>query len=438
MGPRDDRPLRTGADLVAAFRDLEQRASDPRRVLTAIRAATSAGADGGRRGGATGRYPARRWRMAGTAVLAAAVTAAMAIAVPALLSAASRSSALGNGHHQLTPASSLPVLHSARQVLLMAAADVPAEATTGSYWHIAEVQGDVLAGGTKAHPYNIVTRNPAQTWYARTPGHHDWMLSDLNMSPTQAIPATSADWAAWRASGSPPGWFPLPGRHRDSGYRYTVRAQPLQYVWQASDGVVGWIFGVDPGFHADQFARMPASYTALRRYLFSIADRLAKPPINYGIPASSIVWVEAKYLLVDPVSADVRAATFRVMASLPGVRLLGLVTDPLGRQGYGLAMKFDESELIINPVTGTLLDNVYGVGRPEKPNPAGPQQQPPLVGCGPHATPGRRAFCKLETYYGRPDTWTGYVAFTSVGWVAALPKVPPAVRSNQGYVGAPL
>ena len=92
----------------------------------------------------------------------------------------------------------------------------------------------------------------------------------------------------------------------------------------------------------------------------------------------------------------------------------------------------------VSPVTGTMLDYAYGVGRPEKPNPAGPQQQPPLVGCGPHATPGRRAFCKLETYYGRPDTWTGYVAFTSVGWVAALPKVPPAVRSNQGYVGAPL
>jgi hypothetical protein len=111
MRPRDDRPLRTGADLVAAFRDLEQRASDPRRVLTAIRAATSAGADGGRRGRATGRYPARRWRIAATAVLAAAVAAAMAIAVPALLSAASRSSALGNHRHQLTPASSLPVLH---------------------------------------------------------------------------------------------------------------------------------------------------------------------------------------------------------------------------------------------------------------------------------------------------------------------------------------
>ena len=212
----------------------------------------------------------------------------------------------------------------------------------------------------------------------------------------------SADWAAWRAAGSPPGWFPLPGRHRDSGYRYTVRSQPLSYVWQASDGVVGWIF-VDPGLHADQFARMPTSYTALRRYLFSIADRLAKPPINYGIPASAIVWVEAKYLLVDPVSADVRAATYRVMASLPGVRLLGLVTDPLGRQGYGLAMKFDESELIINPVTGTLLDNAYGVGPPEKPNPAGPQQHP-LVGCGPYATPGRRMPARRRE---------GYIAATS-------------------------
>jgi hypothetical protein len=49
-----------------------------------------------------------------------------------------------------------------------------------------------------------------------------------------------------------------------------------------------------------------------------------------------LIWGEALSLLQDPVSTPVRSATFKVMASLPGVRMLGPMTDPLGRQGYGL------------------------------------------------------------------------------------------------------
>ena len=59
----------------------------------------------------------------------------------------------------------------------------------------------------------------------------------------------------------------------------------------------------------------------------------------------------------------VRAAAYRVIAGLPGIRSLGEVTDPLGREGVGFALPASDrpgygtgrSELIVDPATGALL-----------------------------------------------------------------------------------
>jgi hypothetical protein len=59
-------------------------------------------------------------------------------------------------------------------------------------------------------------------------------------------------------------------------------------------------------------------------------------------------------------SPQLRAALYRAAAGLPGVRLLGTVTDPIGRRGIALAHADDASgatldELIFDPRTGALL-----------------------------------------------------------------------------------
>jgi hypothetical protein len=66
----------------------------------------------------------------------------------------------------------------------------------------------------------------------------------------------------------------------------------------------------------------------------------------------------------------VRATTFRVLATIPGVSLAGKVTDPLGRTGYGIALDTgtgpgstggQEEVLVIAPGTGTFRTDEYVV-----------------------------------------------------------------------------
>ena len=80
----------------------------------------------------------------------------------------------------------------------------------------------------------------------------------------------------------------------------------------------------------------PSAVAALLRH-YAEQTYCAQHPSSGCSSVDQIVWLEALYLLQDPVPAQVRSATFKVMASLPGVRLLGPMTDPLGRVGYGLA-----------------------------------------------------------------------------------------------------
>jgi hypothetical protein len=58
-----------------------------------------------------------------------------------------------------------------------------------------------------------------------------------------------------------------------------------------------------------------------------------------------------------PTSAALRAALYRVLATTPGIRLLGSARDSAGRQGMALAVDVEgaQLELIIDPVTGELL-----------------------------------------------------------------------------------
>ena len=69
-------------------------------------------------------------------------------------------------------------------------------------------------------------------------------------------------------------------------------------------------------------------------------------------------------MLDYPVSTAVRAAAFRLLADMPGVRSLGQVTDPLGRQGVAVAIPYPREELrvIFDPATGTHLANVMSTG----------------------------------------------------------------------------
>ncbi|WP_327419947.1 hypothetical protein OG612_41265 [Streptomyces sp. NBC_01527] len=75
---------------------------------------------------------------------------------------------------------------------------------------------------------------------------------------------------------------------------------------------------------------------------------------------------QAADLITMPVKPGVRAAAYRVMADLPGVRVVGRVTDPLGRKGVGVEfpdtyrtpLGSTRQRLVVDPSTGAMLSTV--------------------------------------------------------------------------------
>jgi hypothetical protein len=216
--------------------------------------------------------------------------------------------------------------------------------------------------------------------------------------------------------------------------------------WQVSNGVVGFIEGDLPGLTAAQFRQVPttpAGVKALLRHYYAETNCPSHPAICST--EGQFLWSEALALLQDPVSAPVRSATFKVMASLPGVRLLGPMTDPLGRPGYGLSagpngLSFGGSNpvqaAVINTRTGSLLatEDIGPVPRNVKcltfHVAAGGGSSPPgepAVKVGSVNGKPIMGTCVGSSYEGRSyrDQVDSYTALVSAGWASASPVLPP-------------
>jgi hypothetical protein len=102
----------------------------------------------------------------------------------------------------------------------------------------------------------------------------------------------------------------------------------------------------------EQLIRLPTDPTKLQRVIEQHATG--------GGPRFSNIFSYAEGLLAGaPLPPNVSAALFRVIARLPGMRLIGPARDPLGRRGVAVGLFFKgqpgRSELIFNPTTGVLL-----------------------------------------------------------------------------------
>jgi hypothetical protein len=77
-----------------------------------------------------------------------------------------------------------------------------------------------------------------------------------------------------------------------------------------------------------------------------------------GKPNDAITFLIATSVLNVAAPPAVRAAVFRMLATLPDVRYLGKVTDPLGRTGdtIGLVKKPDDLVAMFDPKTSQVLD----------------------------------------------------------------------------------
>jgi hypothetical protein len=384
-------------------------------------------------------YPARRTRpvirltllSAGAALTAAGTAVAIVLSVTPPAGPATGPRAI-NRHHSPTR----PTRHlTAREILLTAAAHVASGPVIGKYWRVQMIGGLLVPAGTTAHPYDLALRTYADQWNPRLAGQRFWQIT----RQLGARPASPADAGAWRAAGSPTSWHSgqqpvsYPGGYPvqwNNPLAATTAASPRSASWQVSDGTVGFVEGDLAGLTAAQFRQVstrPRQVKALlRRY--ALRAHCHYPGCS---TVDQLVWAEALMLLQDPVSAPVRSATFKVMAGLPGVRLIGPMADPLGRRGYAIApgrqypnpgpRDFNPINVVmIDPHTGTLLATAQLAPMPS------------TVHC---LAFNARNQCVGSSYIGRsyPGQIDDYVAVISEGWTNASPQLPPpAARSANG------
>jgi hypothetical protein len=384
------------------------------------------------RGGRLTRRSA--WAGAGVAITAGAAVLAGILVAP------------GTGTHQARAAAPAP---SARAILLAAAAKAAAASSAGQYWRVETVSASVSAAGPDAHPFAVEQRwSPSVSWDARSPSQRSWTLPAAGYT---TVPATAGARAAWLADGSPA----LP-----------AASSPQQAWWQTGGGV-GYFGNSSPTLA--QFQALPSSPAGLAAAVRNAALRQQETGERairaFGsLPGLSqfMFGIYVQLLKWDPITPQVRAAVFRDIATLPGVRSVGKITDPLGRSGYGIAMTApepaagsgEEEVLVISPGSGSLLADEYlAVG----PGPATGTHAvgavPGLTACPAGAAPGPSPnACQGGVSRPQPGglvpvrevgggiartslpgprlalpagTVVSYDAILSAGWTNASPQLPP-------------
>jgi hypothetical protein len=327
--------VRSEDDLRTALRSLERHAARLEAVLP---------------GPAKTRVPRPRrtfrrrpWvRIGGPVLVALAVVAAVVtpLAVGKILNRDQLTGPAG-------PAGANPTAAQVLNAAAQAAAAQPAPAP-GKYWRVSIASTTLIAAGPNAHPYALrKTLSPWSTWYPAHPSNpNQWYIaySDAGYTTTPATPGAAAQWRADGSPALPGGKLPVIRTEAFSDLRFGPnRMTPAQFESLPSDP-----------------ARLKAG---IEQMVKDYSDPGAKDP--HSLEVFGII---TDLLDHEPITPQVRAAAFRVLAGLPGIQMLGKVTDPVGRPGYmigldgGARKNFGEDRmlgasitLVISPATGTLL-----------------------------------------------------------------------------------
>jgi hypothetical protein len=305
-------------------------------------------------------------------------------------------------------------------VLLTAAVHAAQVPVTGRYWRIVLRSGSVHAAGPNVHPYAVLRRwSPAAYWDSRSAARSSWTLPSAGWTTR---PASAGAAAAWRAAGSRP-----------------LRAhRGRQQAWWQTGGAVGYLGNGNLTFA--QFRSLPSAPGRLA----AVVRRAARAQNKAGVPAG-MFGIYDQLLKWDPIAPRVRAAVFRDLAALPGVRSAGRVTDPLGRPGYGIEMtgtgpSGEREVLVIAPGTGSLLaDEFLTTTAPRQLAPGGARPGPTSCPRGTRLV--MRGVCRsgVITRHGQQvidefslgpqlalprGSLVSYDAVVRAGWTSAQPRLP--------------
>ncbi|MFC4062449.1 CU044_5270 family protein [Planomonospora corallina] len=214
-----------------------------------------------------------------------------------------------------------PVALSAKEVLLVAATSAERRpAATGDYWHVSS-RSRTLQPVDEGFVISI--EQESESWVG---AREQW-----GSTRTVAIkPATGADRAAWEKAGSPRE-LTFAGRKRipigeRPGKPLTGRTESKEIFWLGRNVTMA------------DLRSLPTDPEALRADLLRFYEG---KDTEADVPMGEDAWlfrVTEGLIMSMPVSPEVRAAAFRMLAELPSVTSLGQVTDAAGRTGTAIAI----------------------------------------------------------------------------------------------------
>ncbi|MEU0035651.1 CU044_5270 family protein [Streptomyces sp. NPDC006333] len=244
--------------------------------------------------------------------------------------------------------------------LLSAAKNAEASPAEGTYWQtttrtqhvdVADANGQLIAvSSTGTDEASVGVRS----------GTKSLMVSGVH-SVTE--PRTPADKNRWNAAGAPHTVVAELGQ--ESGNAKIAYSIGPGRPMVMRTNIDNKIYAVGPNNVTYKDLRaLPSTSDALRRHLEALYAR--DNGADSGTSGRS-GWMlrQAGNLITMPVKPSVRAAAYRVMADLPGVRVIGHITDPLGRPGvavefpaaYRTPLGTTRERLVVDPATGAMLSD---------------------------------------------------------------------------------
>lgn len=186
------------------------------------------------------------------------------------------------------------------------------------------------------------------------------------IEPTALTAAAVLEQAA-QAAGSRAGWpnaqyWYSEDKYMCGGQLYTDRS----WIWRHGNGVVektGPRNNTDSVCTSDLFTEPVSDSYEFGQYTWSQLYTLPTDPAalrlklmaDFGQGGGPTLFEDVEFVLVDsPAPPAVRAALFMVDASIPGVKVVGRYTDPLGRTG--IALRLGRSTIVVDPASGEVID----------------------------------------------------------------------------------
>ncbi|MFI0447961.1 hypothetical protein [Actinomadura sp. 6N118] len=225
---------------------------------------------------------------------------------------------------------------------LLAAADGSARhAAAGKHWYLEVLNGTTAVVTSPTRPNVRYTVEVSVSTYQLVVNGagRDGQSTEWDGGDVVVRPLSDADHAAWTADGQPDA--------------HALKVEMPSRL-DGPDLQEGGYFDIGPPEARD----LPADPSELRAWILNYAtkfdrQRLSEPDLY--------LFVYAPLLLADlPVSDRVRIATYRILASLKGVRMVN-ATDAVGRTGRAVSMRQTtrdhgtiDWQLFIDPSTGRL------------------------------------------------------------------------------------